>query len=267
MARAAGDSNYYHFILKRENGKYDNGVGVSLVRVTHVIKSTLAAPQLIPWAYRQTVDNISGLVTQFYQQVAAETQQELYDTLTDSDMLDEWLKQNHMRPDDVRDERAGQGQSAHRYLEKLCHLLLDEGAETAWKKADIMLRADPESYEGAISKWWLDKATTLVNSEIVLPSFKHGYCGTVDLAHYTDDGLTITDLKTRKPKATAYDSDHAQTGAYAIAWEELYGDRPDTRTVLVARADGTYTEYSSDGIEREVFLDLLSVFNRLKGVK
>ena len=273
--RAAGSKSYYTFVLRNENtGRYDQNVKIELDSVTSIIKSTLAAPQLVPWAYRVTRDNISGLTSVFVDAAKELGNDEwerqvdmLLDTLSDADMLDEYLKENRLRPDDVRDDAATRGSTEHGFLERLGAAGLEtEGA--AQQLAQDCLNSDTTNdFSKGIAGWWLDRNPRVVASEIVLVSLTHRFCGSVDLVWLDDDGnLVVTDLKTRGAGKGAYSSDHIQVGAYALAYEEMVGRDVQRTTVLVVREDGTWLEEETT-IPRQTFIDIANVYRALKGAK
>lgn len=242
--RAAGNKPGYTFVLRNENtGKTMEGVTIWLPSSTTIVKQTLAAPQLIGWAYRTTRDNISGLVSSAID-VRLERPDDIIDILTDADMLEEWLKDNRARPDDVRDERADEGHERHAVFERLANAGLQDD------ESDLRLAAklsdSNDGWEAGIGQWWLDRQPHVLASEKVLPCPQHGYCGTGDIVwqNVLDlVGVTVTDLKTRKADAVAYDSDFYQIDSYKTAWNLLYPSRQAVRsTALIVRADGSYIE-------------------------
>ena len=269
MPRVAGNKSYYTFVLRNENtGRYDQNVKIELDSVTSIIKSTLAAPQLVGWAYRTTRDNISGMVSVLQEDESRPLHDEaLLDTLSDADMLDEYLKENKLRPDDVRDAAAERGSTEHGFLERLGAAGLEtEGA--AQQLAQDCLNSDvTNDFSKGIAGWWLDRNPRVVASEIVLVSLTHRFCGSVDLVWLDDDGnLVVTDLKTRGAGKGAYSSDHIQVGAYALAYEEMVGRDVQRTTVLVVREDGTWLEEETT-IPRQTCIDIANVYRALKGAK
>jgi hypothetical protein len=258
MARAAGSGTHYEFVLRNaNNGRYHQDVVIALPSSTTIIKQTLAAPQLVGWAYRTTRDNIAGLVDTLSTTMRLDSS-EIVDLLGDGDMLEEYLKENGLRPDDVRDERAEAGLREHRTLETLAGM----DPEHAYERAAKWLQEGSQGSERAIYQWWVDTNPTVVSSELILPCVQHGYCGTTDLVWY--DGQhekVVTDLKTRRAELYDYDSDQFQVDSYRVAYNLLHPEAPAVRgSVLLAFDDGTYDEAEVTLPEGE-FLKVKAVYD------
>lgn len=278
MPSEAGNKDYYLV-----NGK-------RYPRVTSVIKDTVAKPAVVRWMYTQTRDTISGLVQVLLEGIdevpndaAHEAVLKVLDMLTDADMLEEYLAENELRPQDIMEAQGVIGTERHELFETLGRLGLASPSR-AWKRAEWILKNTDDGHERAIADWWLTRMPIVTASEVRLPSHEHVYCGTCDLVWENDLGLTITDLKNRKaddPCGVAhrteraadrchvrhsYESDQIQVGAYEIAWNELYPVNPVyRRTVLIAKADGRWTE-DEVTLDSSIFLDYLSAWKKLKGV-
>lgn len=275
MPSEAGEKNYYLV-----NGK-------RYPRVTSVIKDTVAKPAVMKWMYTQTRDTISGLVNVLSGGDGVNkplvTRGLLLDMLSDADMLEEYLAENELRPQDVMEAQGVIGTERHELFETLGRLGLASPSR-AWKRAEWILKNTNDGHERAIADWWLTRMPIVTASEVRLPSHEHVYCGTCDLVWENDLGLTITDLKNRKaddPCVVAhrtegaadrchvrhsYESDQIQVGAYEIAWNELNPRTPAVRrTVLIAKADGRWTE-DEVTLDSSIFLDYLSAWKKLKGV-
>jgi len=259
--RAATDRGY-KFALVDHEGKQRLEIFV-FPSVTQVIKATLAAPQLVAWAYRQTVDSITGAVSQVlrgFEEKGGDGRYDLIETLGDADILDEWLKDNKLRPVDVRDERAVEGRDAHEFLE---YLVQSRILKTPAPVPD-------DGYTEAIAAWWREtdpsSQGSSIASESVVWSLSKRYAGTVDLVWTDEDGdLHLTDLKTRRAGNDAYNSDHIQVSAYAYAWEEMGRGTIAQGSVLIVHDDGTWREEDTD-IGPEAFFHLRDVFRILEGM-
>lgn len=239
------DSHYrFAFIPFGEEPPRDAEV-LSLVRVTTVIAETLAKPALVRWAYDRTLDGVEILQD--------------HGLLDFDEELDTLLRLNRLRPDDLKDERAGQGTEAHEYLNRLL---------TSGKNEDA---SNPT--EAAILKWWKRSGVLPVESETLLYSLQNRYAGRADSINSRLDGIGkgVTDLKTRKPLATyqkssVYTSDKAQIGAYRVAWNEMHPDDQLTfGSVLIARHDGTMEEAFVGPEWDRVWLNLRDIYRVLKG--
>ncbi len=266
--RVAGDKPYYTFVLRNENtGRYVKDVTIQLPSVTTIISKTLAKPALMPWTYRTTRDYIAGTFQTLLQsKVWVGTDLlELLETFSDADMLEEYLKENRLRPEDTTKDASTRGNEGHATLEELGRLSLYED-EVALKAASkILADARASDVDKGIAGWWLDRQPHVVESESVLYSLKHGFVGSVDLIwRDLQDRLVVTDLKTRGVDKGIYESDHIQCGAYAIAFEEMRNEPVAFTTVLVVREDGSWIEEASP-LPEDTFLHVLSLYNALKG--
>jgi hypothetical protein len=263
MPRAAGNKNYYEFVLRSASGRYLRNTTIQLPSVTTILGATLAKPMLVGWAYRFTRDVASSLAAMAVEGII--NWGDLLDTMSDPDEFEAFLKENKLRPDDTKNERAEEGTAGHDFLEDLAKTFLEGGEVAAQKKAGAMLSSSAGAPEKkAIAGWWLDRNPQVERAEGVLFSLLHGFAGTVDLIWWDEDGnLVLTDLKTRKEGSSAYDSDHLQCNAYEIAWNEWEPKHIDRRTVLIARLDGTWDEYEGS-LDNQVFLDVLSVYKGLR---
>lgn len=259
MGRAAGSSSHYEFVLRRATGRYDRNTTIRLPSVTHIIGDVVAKNQLPDWYANRMLDHISGLAS-----VATDTEA-LLDTLTDADMLKEYLKDNKMLVSDVVNEAADRGTAEHAMLEHLAKCFMEDGEEAAEGIARRALnRNETSNYAKAISAWWLDRYPHVVDAERVLYSLRMGCAGTVDLVTRGPNGEhCITDLKTRKAGADAYRSDEIQVDGYADMYEETTGVPIQHRTVLLAREDGTWDEYIV-GVPRGTFKKVKEVYDLVR---
>ncbi len=260
---AAGDAKVYTWKLWDEASNKPAGPTLTFDRITTIIGATLAKPFLVGWAANFTIGAVAAGVEEL--RLRGTSAADILEMLSSVDGITSFIDDNKLGYKDYTSERSDEGTVAHTYLEDLCQTRLLMGEAEALAVAAAVQEKNPESYEGAISKWWLKHKPEVVASEISLYSLKHRFQGTVDLVRRMPDGaLRITDLKTRKAGGSAYDSDKIQTGAYEIAWNEMFPADPCTqRTVLIAREDGTITE-SAAKQPADLFLDLVSVFRKLK---
>lgn len=193
----------------------------------------------------------------------------LIEIIEDADVLEEWLKLNKMRPEDLSREGMERGSREHETLEGLARTAFTEGLESAAEKAG-RLRENKAStpWTRAIAEWWLTRLPQpLAAEQVVYQLEPHGgFAGSLDLVYEGEDGRTLMDLKTRKEGAEVYDSDRIQVAAYELAWTQNTGRPVDNKTILVARADGSWVEEESD-VPGSVFLHLLAVAKILDSVR
>lgn len=266
MGRAAGDGSHYTWVLRDlSTGKYDNSCTISLPSVTTIISKVLAKPQLVPWTYRETRDAISGLVNLFISTYPNDLD-ELIDVLADSDMLEAYLKENKLRPEDQTRDAQDRGKKAHSMLERMGELALSDDDSAADALAARILEKDTYTpFDKASAGWWLDRKPSVVASEERLMSLRYQYAGSTDLIWRDSDGaLVVSDLKSRKAHLDAYDSDHIQAAAYAIAFEEMTGQVVDRETAIIVRDDGTWDEYVPAFDARATWLSILDTYNNMQ---
>lgn len=265
MARAAGSDSHYTFhLFNVSTGKHDRKTVIRIPSVTTIIGEVLAKPMLVGWAYRTTRDHIAGALA--VMQANGFDTDLILDTFTDGDMLEEYMKENKLRPDDIKSEAADRGTVAHALLERLATAYLEADEVAAERMAQRVLSSNKASgWEQATAGWWLERYPRVVASEQKLISLKQGFIGTCDLIYTDDDDLlTLTDLKSRKTDGYVYESDHIQCGAYTVAWDETNARHIDRTTVLVVREDGSWTEEETVLDAPGIFLDLLSAYEKLK---
>lgn len=273
MPSEAGDLPYYVVEI--------DGVYRKLPRVTHILKAVIAKPELVGWSYRYTRDAIAGMVSVLWEQ--CDDVDEVMHMLTDADWLEEYLSENRLRPDDYAKERSVEGGDRHDFFERLGRASLEEEGSDI-PLAEWGLRQD-DPFIRAISSWTLQERPVTIAAETRLVSERGGYAGTVDriAVRPTFDGeVVVTDLKTRrgnKPCSVAhrtekaarechevwpYETDHIQTAPYLLMWNELSDEVPvaTRRTVLIARADGTFVEEESN-IDASIWGDIMSVWVKL----
>lgn len=269
MPRVAGSNTHYKFILQDANtGRSVSGISIELPSVTSIIGATLAKPMLVGWAYRVTRDNISGMVSELEKAEVPRT--DIMEVLTDGDMLDEYLKENKLRPDDIKEDAAERGRAGHATLERLGTIYLDEagggGYERAHEHAQSVLDSGGASgWDKAIAAWWQEENPEIIMSEAILYSLDHQFIGTVDLVWKDKNGIVaVTDLKTRELGKDIYESDYIQSAAYGIAYAERTGGEADYTSVLMAYPDGTYVERSASFDAKAAFLGLLATYRAMK---
>jgi hypothetical protein len=220
-----------------------------LPSVTEIIGATLAKPQLLDWYYNSTVQGVEILL----------------DYIADIEELknhdvDAMLKENRLRPHDIRDEAAERGTAAQEFLADI----------SSFSPQSTRLAQTP--FEEAILHWWLARSPRPLASDAVLYSLRHGFAGTCDLVVELDRKPTIgteralIDLKTRKASwPNPYTSDMLQISAYKLAWDEMHPENPIQATyALLALDDGSWRMVDTH-LSSSVFLSLLDVYKALKG--
>lgn len=266
MPSAAGDTDYYTFVLRdATTGEYHEDVVINLDRVTNVI-GVLNKPFLVTWAHNFTRDAISGLVQVILEiddlAERAQALSDLLDTLSDHEILEEYLKENRLRPTDHTADRADEGTEAHEFLERLATLSMVSRPRAMAMAAKAAEDDSRGGFIQAIGRWWKKTDPEVVASEVRLISLRLGVAGTCDLVWRDKEGkLWLTDLKSRKADGTVYESDRIQTGAYEIMWNESHEDKIEGRSVLLAKADGKYLN-STVTNDPTMFLDLLAVYRK-----
>ena len=257
MSRAAGDSRYYTFTLRNENtGRYMKDVEIKLPSSSTIVKETLAAPALLGWYYRMTRDNIVGLASVLGQEP------EFMDMLTDPEWLEEYLKDNQLRPEDIGKEAARRGTREHKTLENLAKVGIEDPDE-AHVRAQRLMEHSSNPFEVAIGTWWYNNRPIPLHAEKVLPAPQWGYCGTTDMIFLdADDMVEVLDLKTRRSGLGVYRDDEFQVDSYFIAYQGL-GNEAHSRGVLIAYDDGTY-QHSPVSVPVGSFLEVKRVWDLIQ---
>jgi SHS2 domain-containing protein len=270
--KAGNDKNYEFRLWDKSINESDRSIKLEFPSVTSIIGDILAKKQLLRWEARTSLDIVAGAMSQLDAadlMVPDEDGFCPWDYLTDADTLIEWLAEHELTSKAIAMEAAARGKAAHKYFENAANAFLEgvtdvderEGHDRAKEYFTTNQPGNP--FEEAIYDWWLTRLPVVVSSEKLLVSKRHDFAGTCDLFWLDDGVLTVTDLKTRKAGNGSYDSDHIQTGAYAIAYEEMTGQRAEQRTVLLAQDDGTWDEPES-WIDPTTFLHLRAVYAALE---
>lgn len=259
MARAAGDKNYYRYVLQGADGTLYEDDTIDLPSVTHIIKSMFGGPPP-EWGYKLALHGVAQAVS-------------LGHSLpSDPEELKQLLKDvGTPTPYSERDKGAVRGSRVHGYLEALA----------AWQQDAFSGLTTPtpmpvpeDGYEAAVAEWWTQKRPRVIASEIRVRSPHRGYAGTTDLVweYGRTDAPTrvITDLKTHKPvsmKNPARVEDLLQNAAYRLAWNEdpRRADYIHETTVLVACEDGRWFEDTRNQGHEQAFLALLQLYRTLRG--
>jgi hypothetical protein len=263
MARAAGNGGQYIYrLFNLETGRYDHEHELRFSSVTTVIKAVLASPALSIWLKNQTMDNIAGMAAVL--QGAEIAPEAILDMISDGDWLREYMKENRLRTEDIRDEASDRGKEEHYHLEQLGKIALYFDSHAADEQARKYLDSR-NGWRRATGGLWLALEPDIVAVEEPLVHLGHRYAGTADVL--SREGTA--DLKSRGAKKVVYESDHIQSGAYQMAAKEYEGLYPSVgphRSVWLIREDGTFC-VETDLYPEDTFLDLLSVYRKTrKGV-
>lgn len=205
----------YRFVQVGEDDQIlEGGAVVEYPRVSKIVNRVVAKPELIGWAYWRTVDNISGLIDTAPSLGDLTTMQ----TLSDASTLDEWLRRNRMRPEDVSGAAADRGQLAHDLLAGLAEPPqgLDVEEFISYHRG-----RDLSPFEAGVLNWWEAAAPHVVMSERVVGCTRHagGFFGRLDLVvdnYVASPKPLLVDLKTRG-KDEVYATDVLQLNLYAHA--------------------------------------------------
>lgn len=158
-------------------------------------------------------------------------------------------------PTDTKDRAAQVGTEVHKWLEAKCRgesLPHAEGEVEGRIQAALNWRATHEFKEEECERFIYSK--------------RHTFCGRMDGVARIDGARAIYDYKN---SSGLYAEHHAQTGAYAGAYEEETGEKIEARYLVRLNADGTFEEKVLRGHRKDfgMFLGLLKVQRRLKELK
>jgi hypothetical protein len=278
--KAGDDATYEWALIDKSTGKVNRAITLEFPSVTTIIGRILAKPQLMAWLGREGTELLSSAMSVIGNGSMDRKPEDIlflpdedgfsmWDYLCDADTALEWLKDNGITSKESMKLASERGKKAHSFFESVSDAYIDgehdDGAGEGSARATEMLARHRVGtpYEQAIKDWWTASNPKVVESETVLVSKRHDFMGTCDLIWLDQGVLTVTDLKTRRAGLGSYDSDHIQTGAYAIAYEEMTGLRIARRTILLAQDDGTYREDES-WVDPSVFLNLRAVYRALE---
>ena len=251
MARLAADSPGYRFALIDKNTGKPTAQGFDLDSVTTIIKAVTSGAfgAAAYYGYRLGI--------------AASMDAEAHDA--ESVMAEyERLKKHPYAPNRVRDKAGTRGTEAHDLLEALAKGETD----AEYVRAEHLDELD--GYQRAVLSWWEKEGTKHVwDSEQVVWSLYHRYCGTFDLLDVCC-GNVICDLKTSKPatiKRPGRTEHFLQGDAYRLARTEMTGEKHSERLrVYVAMPDGRMLTDDRE-VPNGVFLDVLNLYRSMEEVE
>jgi ATP-dependent exoDNAse (exonuclease V) beta subunit len=198
-----------------------------------------------PSSTRQTLDgkrvyNINGealpSVTTILQ--ATETEEK-------KKILEQWKqKVGAENADRIRDQAANRGSVLHRIVENYItdtkHLDLTDLGQEAHKMADILIQS---AIDERLSEVW--------GVEPYL-AYQGLFAGQTDLIGIHDGKITVCDHKnSNKPKKKEWlhDSYRIQLAAYALAFEDMFGEHIPRGVNFIITKDLYYQEFSWEGEE------------------
>jgi len=153
-------------------------------------------------------------------------------TESDAVVLDEAKRQFKI----AQDAGARAGKLGHMYVEAK---LLDKKVTLPTNPDDLKV---VKSVDKAFKAFMEDWKPEIIGIEQVLYSQKHNYAGTADFVAKIKDKLVIGDWKTtntsRYNPDGIYASYFAQLGAYALAYEEMTGEKVDDLWAVNLPKDG-----------------------------
>lgn len=277
MSRIVGDSKSYDFFLKQANGRYNQEISISLPSVTSVL-SLFAKPSLMKWHSSQTIDSVSGIVAQL-RSTPDVTDAQILDEIDDAETLRELLKENKARPEDISRAAMERGTTTHDFFERLMSFTLPEPAD--WDAAiDLCnkVKENPLSsgHMVGVADWFLERLPRAIAVEYPVYRLEPfgGFMGTLDGVYSWVDrepsgaggqgrsGVRLVDLKTGKDTREVYVTDEVQVGAYEDAWVSMGYDRPDERTILLVKENGTWEEHVVH-TSPDIFYHLLGIHQLL----
>lgn len=123
----------------------------------------------------------------------------------------------------------------------------------------------------AFLKWQVQNKAKFLESERIVYSKKHKYCGTLDAVARIGKDLVLIDFKSSKRNPTRKDGlgneMQIQVAGYRLAWEEEMGKQFDKSMILrFDKETGEFDAVELDEYEKDkkVFLSCLDVKKRLK---
>ena len=229
------------------DGTHYNKAGADYPRVTWIL-GVLDKPFLATWK----MNEMARCIAHDYNDLEATGRD------VDIDLL---LLKAKKQPDITRDAAGARGTYIHNVLER-------------WIKGeDIkpMLSSDPDMAKliKNAGAWFVDNQISDEQTEITLYSDKYGYAGTADLVckmkNHVEGGEPITALIDFKSGKSIYKNHRLQMAAYAMAYQETHGTRPDLCFVIhITPAYGfipkLHMHYHEIAQEFEIFLKVLDLW-------
>ena len=179
-------------------------------------------------------------------------------------ILENWKKKvGAENADNIRDQAAERGSVLHRIVENHItdtrHLDMTTLGETAHKMADILIGSALD-----------DRLTEVWGVEPYL-AYKGLWAGQTDLIGIHDGRLTVCDHKnSNKPKRKdwLHDSYRIQLAAYAMAFEDMFGEKIYRGVNFIVTKDMYYQEFSWEGQEfRDAKYDWLRAVDKYYNLK
>jgi hypothetical protein len=134
-------------------------------------------------------------------------------------------------PNNYRDAAGDVGTFYHKAIE--AHLTDNDTTEFLIKNPNV------EGVLSSLYEWECATKLTPIHVEQYIASPRYGYGGTIDLVGTQDKTLALFDFKT----GSLQDDALLQLAAYSMAYQEIYGRRPDkTAFIKVDVAKGTIKE-------------------------
>ena len=160
-------------------------------------------------------------------------------------ILEAWKKRvGEKNADMIRDQAAARGSILHRIVENYItdtrHLDLTDMGQHAHKMADILIES---AIDGRVSEVW--------GVEPYL-AYQGLFAGQTDLIGIHDGKITVCDHKNAnkpKKKEWLHDSYRIQLAAYALAFEDMFGEHITRGVNFIVTKDMYYQEFSWEGGE------------------
>lgn len=220
--------------------------GKTVDGVTSILK-IINKPRLIDWSVRMDGEGLRELA-----QVLASHDRET--VLKDIERI---LDKATGVTGKIKTDSASRGTDVHAYVENFI-----KGKEQELPK-DEAIRQRVERFV----KWAKDNVSEFRDSERVVYSKKHGYCGTLDFTCFLKEGggIYIGDIKTGK---YVYPEHFFQTAAYQMAYQEETRTNVAGRIIVRLGEDGGEVTITNDQKkDRAAWNGVLSLYKRLSQLK
>jgi hypothetical protein len=216
---------------------------VLLPSVTSVLSTVIAKPGLMHWARNTALQSVREVLLDNRPVMAL-----------DEESIDALIAEAKARPDQVRDEAADYGTTAHELIDAI---LGDEEPVI------------PPAYSETIAAfyaWEAEASLAIEKRERMVYSLEHGYAGTLDAIGWNADrGHAVLDWKTSNG---LYPETALQVTAYAMAYEEMTGEK--VTEAWVVRLGKKQPEFEAKRVDldacKPTWLDALNLWKGLKSV-
>jgi hypothetical protein len=244
IRRTEGKRRRYEVVVEGQEPLY-------LPSVTSILSDVVAKEGLPRWAVKETLKSMQDLLLELpVASIKDANEQEHRIIQLPVEELDGFLATARKAPDAVRNVAGTFGSMAHDLINAILR-----GQEPV---IPVRYSKTIESFY----EWKEEHDLSLAKTEIMVYSLTHGYAGTFDCLGWNDNEVVVIDWKT----GGIYPDSALQVAAYAIAWEEMTGERVTSGWVV--RFGKDHSDFETRRVDlnnsKGAWLDALNFWKGLK---